>query len=176
MQILGFMERYRSALCCYTHRILKLGCAVSLYLICATQFRNRVNLAAQLRNCANLSAKFWSWFKVSKLVRNFEIFKMGFTYIIWIGKCKKECKQAMKKFLTKQGKPNKGRVRKGLPVGPKLVRSFKIGLQFWNWLTILKFQTNFAISNLHSVIWKLRIFANGTEHILLNKRWFAYTQ
>ena len=93
MQVFGFRERHRSALCCYTHRFSKLRCAISLFLICTTQFRNRANLAAQFRNRANLAAQFRNranlaaqfrncvsfvaqfrnWFAVSKVVGNFEI-------------------------------------------------------------------------------------------------------
>ena len=34
MQVFGFRERYRSAFCCYTHRLSKPRCAISLFPIC----------------------------------------------------------------------------------------------------------------------------------------------
>ena len=55
MQVFGFRERYRSAFHCYTHRFSKLRCTISLFLICATQFHNRVHLAAQFRNWLAIS-------------------------------------------------------------------------------------------------------------------------
>ena len=79
MQVFGFRERYRSALCRYTHQLSKLCCAISLLLICTTQFRNHVNLAAQFGNCVNFTTHIRDQFAISKLVPNFAIFNLRST-------------------------------------------------------------------------------------------------
>ena len=68
MQVFGFRERCRSVVCCYTHRLSKLRSAISLFLICATQFRNCVNLAAKYGNRVNLAAQFRNWFAISQFL------------------------------------------------------------------------------------------------------------